>query len=658
MNNLIEENKELEIRKIYDILNEKINEKLTDEIVIPAAKGAHYLSDFMDDLPHNAYINKGATGCGGTTLAITNSEPYVIAVHSVNTIKNKINQHKNLCPVYNEISDDDIKFYIEKKNNNVQKFIVTYDSLPRLLKFINPYNFRLLVDEVQVLIRYLGHFKISTSNKLLNQVYKFKSTSYLTATPTERCYLPQSLKKLDYINIEWPNLIKPDIKHMYCGKQLQTKVVSFIIDKLDNTDDEIYVFYNSKSGVTSTIKKLLSAKPDMKLDDIKIVFSDSDENIKYFKTQLKCKNINIGNDLITDDDGVPLSGYNKRVNFISSFGFEGVDFYSFGKNVITLIVADSFSKSMRYDISIDLPQIIGRFRRDKNTNLFPKNDIFFIWKSMAEEVKYTDHDKLIMYISKNIYFCDSILKLSSSIFDQSELYESNQRTVSGWEPYIIRDTIHSEDYLINDYAMEGIMSAYCAMHVDYHMMYNLDENSMITDSSLVSNSLQAISNKLDTFDIPQLNAQYSALLNRKISFAKIAKEYYDLSILLKLPEYSHKINDIKLEMQSLLEMSDLLKDCLEYFTIEHIKGYNFKECHITKFYNNKLGMEKLKQEFSNYFKIGDLVNQDVAIITLAKLYNEFNINENVKKSTLLNLGVAKSKKVNGELYYEIINYPN
>lgn len=111
-------------------------------------------------------------------------------------------------------------------------------------------------------------------------------------------------------------------------------------------------------------------------------------------------------------------------------------------------------------------------------------------------------------------------------------------------------------------------------------------------------------------------------------------------------------------MQSLLEMSDLLKDCLEHFDIEYIKSYQFKEHTFSKFYNNKLGMEKLKREFSNYFKIGDLVNQDAAIITLTKLYNEFNINENVKKSTLLNLGVAKSKKVNGELYYEIINYPN
>ena len=651
MISLIEDkNRELEIKKIYDSLNEKINEKMTDEIEIVAANGASYISDFMSDLPHNAYINKGATGCGGTTLVITNNEQYVIAVHSINTIKNKVNQHSNLCPVYSEISDDDINYYLENFNG-IKKFMVTYDSLPRLLKFINVSEYRLLVDEVQVLIRYLGHFKISTSNNLLNQVYKFKSVSYLTATPTERCYLPQSLKKLDYVNIKWPNLKKPDIKHMYCGKQLQTKVVSFILDKLDNTDDEIYVFYNSKTGVTSTIKKLLSVKPDMNLDDIKIVFSDSDENIKYFKSQLKCKNINIGNDLVTDENGVPVAGYNKRVNFISSFGFEGVDFYSFGKDVITLIVADSFSKSMRYDISIDLPQIIGRFRRDKTTGLFPKNDIFFIWKSMSEEVKYTDHNKLIMHISKNIYFCESVLNLSSSIFDQSELHESNQRTLSGWEPYIIRNTSYSEEYIINDYVMEGIMSAYCAMHVDYHMMYNLDDDNLISDSSFVSNSLQSISNKLDTFDIPQLSSQYSVLLNRKISFAKVAKEYYDLYLLSQLPEYSHKINDIRLEMQSLLEMSDLLKDSLEYFDIEYIKSYNFKEHHILKFYNNKIFIKNLKSNLSKYGIIENaLIPLDSVIPLIEKIYSENGITAKVKKASINELCYNKQKMVDGIKY--------
>ena len=645
--------KDVEIDKIYNLLNDKINEKLEYRLVIAAEKSTNYLSDFMNDLPHNAYINKGITGCGGTTLAITNDQPYVIAVHSINAIQNKVNQHKNLCPVYSSISDDDIQYYINSSTNKIKKFIVTYDSLPRLLEFINSKDYRLLVDEVQVLIRYLGHFKISTSHDLINQTYKFKSTSYLTATPTERCYLPAPLKKLDYVEIKWSNLIKPDIKHMYCGKQLQTKVVSFIIDKLETTDDEIYIFYNSKSGVSSTIKKLLTIKTDLSINDIKIIFSDSIENQQYFKTQLKNKNLNIGHELKTDENGKPLPGYNKRINFISSFGFEGVDFYSFGKNVITLVVADSYSKSMRYDISIDLPQIIGRFRRDKDTGLFPRNDIYFIWKTISEEVKYTDHDKLIKHISKNIYFCNSLLDLSSSVFDKGELYESNQRTVSGWEPYIIKDTIKSEEYIINEYAMEGIMSAYCAMHVDYHMLGNLDDHGLISDSSYIENSLQKITNKLDTFEISQLNSQYSLLLNRKVSFAKVAKEYYDLSQLLIHPNYTSKILDIKLEMQNLLEMSDLLKECLDYYSIDYIKSYNFKECTFSKFLKNKIGFDNLKSNLYNELKVGDLILDKDIIQIIKNLFTKYDIDEKVKKNTINSLCTIKLQHINGTKYIQI-----
>ena len=395
---------------LYNIFIDRINEDLDEGNYINVKPNINYLSDFMSDLPHNAYINKGATGCGGTTLAITNNEPYIIAVHSVNVINNKSKQHKNLCPIYSETTDEDINNYINNPHIPIKKFIVTYDSLPRLLNFIDPSEYRLLVDEVQVLIRYLGHFKISVSHALIKNSYNFKSVSYLTATPTKRCYLPQPLKQLNYVELNWPNLKRPDIKHLYCGSQLQTKVVAFILDKLDNTNDEIYVFYNSKTGVTSTIQKLLMAKSDLKLDDIKIVFADNDKNVSYFRQKLKSKQLNLDHEIVVDENGVPLPGYNKRINFISSFGFEGVDFYSHGKDVTTLIVADANSKSMRYDISIDMPQILGRFRRDKTTNLFLNREFditaWIIWHLNILNNAMEEALKNIEYLIQKTKFWD------------------------------------------------------------------------------------------------------------------------------------------------------------------------------------------------------------------------------------------------------------
>ena len=42
----------------------------------------------LEDLPHNCIFNKVITGCGGTTIAITNSENYVIAVPTKELIVN------------------------------------------------------------------------------------------------------------------------------------------------------------------------------------------------------------------------------------------------------------------------------------------------------------------------------------------------------------------------------------------------------------------------------------------------------------------------------------------------------------------------------------------------------------------------------------------
>ena len=43
----------------------------------------------LRDLPHNCIFNKVVTGCGGTTVVVSNSEDYVIAVPTTELIINK-----------------------------------------------------------------------------------------------------------------------------------------------------------------------------------------------------------------------------------------------------------------------------------------------------------------------------------------------------------------------------------------------------------------------------------------------------------------------------------------------------------------------------------------------------------------------------------------
>lgn len=50
----------------------------------------------MEDLPHNCIFNKVVTGCGGTTVVLSNSEDYVIAVPTTELIINKTGRTKRI----------------------------------------------------------------------------------------------------------------------------------------------------------------------------------------------------------------------------------------------------------------------------------------------------------------------------------------------------------------------------------------------------------------------------------------------------------------------------------------------------------------------------------------------------------------------------------
>ena len=106
-----------------------------DVVKIPAT--VEYLSDFIEDLPYNCILDKGKIGAGGTSVAIRNSEDYIIAVPFLSLIENKTSQDKKLLGVHGKVTDKTILDYI---NSNVypKQIMVTYDSLCRILNFVNP----------------------------------------------------------------------------------------------------------------------------------------------------------------------------------------------------------------------------------------------------------------------------------------------------------------------------------------------------------------------------------------------------------------------------------------------------------------------------------------------------------------------------------------
>ena len=144
---------------IYDVLNMKndnlfhYNQNCT---IIQAPQGAKYYSDFMEEIPANCINDKGITGCGATTLAITNDIPTIIAMPYINLIENKTSQHDNLLGVTGDTAEKEIIDYI--KQAKIIKIATTYDSLPKVIAAYNQVtgmnafkDLFLLVDEAHVL---------------------------------------------------------------------------------------------------------------------------------------------------------------------------------------------------------------------------------------------------------------------------------------------------------------------------------------------------------------------------------------------------------------------------------------------------------------------------------------------------------------------------
>ena len=267
-------------------------------ITIKVKSGIKYISDvpeikevYNNDFPPNSVIDKQVTGVGGTHLALTNDSPYIVAIHLVRIITGKLEQdkYKHVFPVTGSTTSEEIEAYLASGGI---KFLCTYDSVPRLQNILGvkrAKEFKLLVDEVHCLIGYLDRFKPAVAVKLIEGVKGFRSVSYLTATPTNPKYLPKPLQKLTQVKFEWEEARKPDIQHHFSSRSLTEDVLSTAVDLLDNSSDEVYLFYNSRRYVVSLIKKLLKLKEDLKLEDINILFSETDDNTRYFIKQLGSK---------------------------------------------------------------------------------------------------------------------------------------------------------------------------------------------------------------------------------------------------------------------------------------------------------------------------------------------------------------------------------
>ena len=386
-------------------------------ITIP--NGIFYLGDYpqlLNFLPMsgNYIINKVITGCGATTMYLEDPVPTVLCSPRKEMIRCKANSDRfagrvhllgsGLRPeatVLEKITR--MKDYILSLVPSpfsplapvqVPKILVTYDSMKHVMQGLQELGclgaFRFVIDEFQTIWTDAA-FRGDVEAEFMENVQYLSNVVYLSATPYLENYLDQlpEFKNLPYIEIEWPES-STHITNIAYSRYLQgspAKTIDHIIanyrqngyfeELMDGNNNihrstEAVIFVNDVQFIIKTIKR-----NGLQPCEVNIICADSEKNV----TRLKAENLSVGH---APKEGEPHATF----TFATKASYEGTDFCSpCAYTYIFSNVSNENRSNMAIDISLDLPQIMGRQRLDSN---FFKYNATFYYKTRPE---FTELDK-------------------------------------------------------------------------------------------------------------------------------------------------------------------------------------------------------------------------------------------------------------------------
>lgn len=386
--------------------------------VIGVPKGIRYMSQWEDyslkDFPH--IVDKQIPGCGFTEYCLTNSDNIILCSPRKILLENKEEQHsgdvylvkslykdlgvdkdleKKAKPVLNldKIEEENAKarelaereyrriemdlenyWVIRNKHNLPCKILVTYDSFRKVKETLAKFGildmFHVVVDEFQSIF-VDSKFKPDTEMDFLKSLQDIQKLCYVSATPMIETYLDRldEFKDLPYYKLDWSmydtnRVIKPSlvVRSLKSVKSVAKKIIesykSGNFSKLPRTNKdtgkleeveskEAVIYVNSVSNLTQIIKD-----NDLRPEEVNILCANTEENLNKIKKTIG-KEFQIGK--------VPTKGeQHKMFTFCTRTVYLGADFYS--TNARTFIISDANVDTLAVDITLDLPQILGRQR--------------------------------------------------------------------------------------------------------------------------------------------------------------------------------------------------------------------------------------------------------------------------------------------------------
>lgn len=600
-----------------------------------------FLSDWkeLDDLfnkESHLILNKKITGCGATSYFLNHpSMKVILCSPRLLLLEDKFNQSKKYTHWFRngdnfEEDSGEQSTLVNKKNQSLKdytddltrylinvdipKILVTYDSLKYVLDTLK-YNeenldeYIIVVDEFHSIFQDCK-FKPSVELDFLKVLKSMKRVVYLSATPILDEYLEQmdEFKDLPYYELVWPenrlikatiNKIKVDnlideainIINIFKGGLFPTKIIE---DNIVESKEAVF-YFNSVKDIVDILKKT-----KLSLNEVNILCAKTADNKKRLKKIDENRKYIIGS--------IPKKGEpHKMFTFCTRTSFLGTDFYS--NNASTYIFADPNIDSLSIDISMDLPQILGRQRLAENPFRYEVT-LFYKTINILDDVTEFENKINSKIISTNML----INMISSTKGEERKL-------------------------LIDRFIDSNITNKYSKDYLGFINNTDVSFNKLVYFSDLRSWKIQQMNFKdgytlLNTlknegFIVKDKNIEENEYTNFYKAFTKTK------SFETKMKLYCEMVEKVGINQVKLCSfISSEYHNIFDKIGLERIKALKYRKGDIENYIKIKKSEKVLYTSLKNEFKIGDRISKSLIKEKLREIYNNLNIDITPKATDL------------------------
>ena len=533
-----------------------------NKTVINVPPGIRYISEWngfnLPDFPH--ILDKQITGCGFTEWAITSPWNSVIVSPRLILLENKEEQHlgevfyarndldailnvdRDLTKAISTVKKSEEEQEKLKKDFNVDekkaelrkqirnyfvkcideerpcKILVTYDSYrivyDSLMEIDCFDSFYTVVDEFQSIFTD-SRFKSDTELEFLGCLKNVQRLCFVSATPMIDTYLDMldEFKDLPYYELDWgalepSRIIRPQLSIHPC-KRITDMAINIIktyqdgnFEKTAIKDDsgnlieveskELVIYVNSVKNICDIIRKA-----GLKYENTNVLCSGSKENLRKVRSAFGLSRGDVGG-----IGKVPLKHEPRKMfTLCTRTVYLGADFYS--DCARTIILSDANIECLAVDITLDLPQILGRQRLDCNPW---KNRAELYIRFLSESNKKTGEEfkkyqKAKISKTNNLLLSYNSSPTKESKHDLAENYQKVAKTFNYKDDYVAVNTHGGSDLVptFNDLVMISELRAFEIQQIDYPDRFRIINQINSSGKYELDPVMTKVNNFLDVF---------------------------------------------------------------------------------------------------------------------------------------------------------------